>query len=242
MSPGGPAYRAESMTPRFRHKVERTRNKHSRAVYQGNTIIIRLAKNLSRTEEQEHIRNLLRRMAHLILLDREKTLIDPFRPLLDGASSMKLKIGRSTVTFTLRAGDKTKARRVPGGWRVDVSPGIRRRSLHLFLWKMLARDAEPYLTSMLQKLNRETYRARITETKIQFATTQWGSCAPRGRIMLNTALVFLPPRLQRYVIIHELAHTRRADHSASYWREVESMLPGYADDYRELQQFRLPTL
>ena len=229
------------MTPRFRHKIERTRNKHSRAVYRGNTIIIRLAKNLSRTEEQEHIRNLLRRMAHLILLDREKTLVDPFRPLLEGASSLTLQVGRKKVKFVLRPGEKTKAVRVRGGWRVDVSPGIRRRSLHRFLWSMASRDAEPHLTAMLRKLNAETYRARITQVKVGFATTQWGSCAPRGRIMLNAALVFLPPRLQRYVIIHELAHTRRADHSAAYWREVEAMLPGYAEDYRELQQFRLPT-
>lgn len=230
------------MTPRFRHKVERTRNKHSRAVYRGNTIIIRLAKNLSRTEEQEHIRNLLRRMAHLILLDREKALLDPFRPLLDGASSLKLKVGRKTVAFTLRPGDRTKAVRVRGGWRVDVSPGIRRRSLHRFLWSMLAQEAEGQLVALLHKLNRETYRARITQTTVRFAATQWGSCAPRGRIMLNTALILLPPRLQRYVIIHELAHTRRADHSPAYWREVEAMLPGYAADYRDLQQYRLPTL
>jgi predicted metal-dependent hydrolase len=229
-------------TPRFRHKVERTRNKHSRAVYRGNTIIIRLAKNLSRTEEQDHIRNLLRRMAHLILLDREKTLIDPFRALLAGASSTKVQVGRRKVMFSLRPGDKTKAVRVRGGWRVDVSPGIRRRTLHRFLWSLLADDAEAHLVPLLHKLNKETYRAKITQTKVAFATTQWGSCAPRGRIMLNTALVFLPPRLQRYVIIHELAHTRRADHSAAYWREVEAMLPHYAADYKELHQHRLPTL
>lgn len=230
------------MTPRFRHKIERTRNKHSRAVYRGNTIIIRLAKNLSRTEEQEHISNLLRRMAHLILLDREKTLIDPFRALLDGASSTKVKVGRRTVAFTLRPGEKTKAVRVRGGWRIDVSPGVRRKTLHRFLWSLLSDDAGAYLVPLLHKLNKATYRARITQTKVGFATTQWGSCAPRGRIMLNTALIFLPPRLQRYVIIHELAHTRRADHSAAYWREVETMLPGYAADYRELHQHRLPVL
>lgn len=230
------------MTPRFRHKVERTRNKHSRAVYRGNTIIIRLAKNLSRTEEQEHVRNLLRRMAHLILLDREKTPIDPFRPLLDGASSLKLKVGRKAVTFTLRPGDRTRAVRVRGGWRVTVGPGIRRRSLHRFLWSMVARDIEPQLSAMLRELNRRTFRAHLTQTTVRFATSQWGSCAPRGRIMLNAALAFLPPRLQRYVIIHELAHTRRADHSAAYWKEVETMLPDYAQNYKELQNYRLPTL
>jgi predicted metal-dependent hydrolase len=229
-------------TPRFRHRIERTRNKHSRAVYRGNTIIIRLAKNLSRTEEQEHIRNLLRRMAHLILLDREKTLVDPFRPLLEGASSLKLKVGRRTVSFALRPGEKTRAVRVRGGWRIDVSPGVRRRTLHRFLWSLLSEDAAPYLEAQLHAYNRATYRAKVTKTTVRFATSQWGSCAPRGRIMLNAALVFLPPRLQRYVIVHELAHTRRADHSPAYWREVEAMLPGYAEDYRQLQLHRLPSL
>lgn len=211
-------------------------------MYRGNTIIIRLAKNLSRTEEQEHIQNLLRRMAHLILLDREKILIDPFRPILDGAHSLKLTIGRKNVTFKLRPSTATNAVRVRGGWNINVGPGIRRRSLHKFLWSLIADDAHAHLIPLLQKLNDNTYRARITQTTVRFAATQWGSCAPRGRIMLNTALVFLPARLQRYVIIHELAHTRRNDHSPAYWREVETMLPKYANDYRELQNYRLPTL
>jgi predicted metal-dependent hydrolase len=114
--------------------------------------------------------------------------------------------------------------------------------LHRFLWSVLSHDVERQLTTQLHALNRSTFRAKITRSTVRFATTQWGSCAPRGRIMLNTALVFLPPRLQRYVIVHELAHTRRADHSPAYWREVETMLPGYETDYRDLQKFRLPTL
>lgn len=229
-------------SPRFRHKVERTRNKHSRAVYRGNTIIIRLAKNLSRTEEQEHIRNLLRRMAHLILLDHKKELIDPFRPLLEGAASLRLTVGRRRILFSLRPATHTRAVRVRGGWRIDVSPGIRRKSLHRLLWNLLSADVEPQLLTLLHRFNKQTYRAKITQTSVRFAITQWGSCAPRGRIMLNSALALLPPRLQRYVIIHELAHTRRADHSAAYWREVEAMLPNYAADYRDLQNYRLPTL
>lgn len=229
-------------TPRFRHRIERTKNLHSRAVYRGNTIIIRLAKNLSRTEEQEHIRNLLRRMAHLILLDRKKTLIDPFRPLLNGNATLRLSVGRRRITFTLRPGNRTRAVRVRGGWRIDVSPTIRRRSLHRFLWSLLAADTEQQLTTLLHRLNKQTYRAHITHTTVRFATTQWGSCAPKGKIMLNAALVFLPARLQRYVIIHELAHTRRADHSPAYWREVEAILPQYKTDYRTLHDYRLPTL
>ncbi len=229
-------------TPRFQHRIEYTRNKHSRAVYRGNTIIIRLARNLSRTEEQEHIRNLLRRMTHLILLDRKKTLIDPFRPLLTGASSLTLKIGRRRVVFTLRPGTRTHAKRVRRGWNIDVSPTIRRRSLHRFLWSLLAKEAEPHLTPLLHRFNKQTYRARITQAKVSFAGSQWGSCAPRGRIMLNAALALLPFALQRYVIIHELAHTRKADHSPAYWREVEAFLPQYERDYRSLQDYRLPTL
>ncbi len=230
------------MAQRLPHRIERTKNKHSRAVYSGNTIVIRLARNLSHAEEQEHIQNLLRRMAKLVLLDKKKTPLEPFRPLLEGASSVQLHIGRRTVSFTLRPGTKTRATRVRGGWRVDVSRDIRWHSLHRFLWSLLSSDAEPYLLAMLHEINARTFRARIMKTSVRFASTQWGSCTRKGRIMLNTALVLLPKHLQKYVIVHELAHTRRADHSPAYWREVETMLPGYMGDYKELQQFRLASL
>lgn len=226
---------------RFRHRIEYTRNKHSRAVCRGDTIIIRLARNLSKTEEQDHIRSLLRRMTHLILEERQKTVIDPFRHLLNGGQSATITLasGKKYV-FSLVPGARTKARRTARGWNVEISPQIRRKALHRFLWSLLAKTEQKRIEQLTHSLNDELLDVHVKTVKLSFATTQWGSCSPRGNIMLNTALLFLPPSLLKYVIVHELAHRIHANHSESYWREVKKALPTYERAYKELQNYRLP--
>jgi predicted metal-dependent hydrolase len=230
-------------SPRFRHRIERTRNKHSRAICRDNTIIIRLAKNLSKTEEQEHIQNLLRRMTHLVLEERQKIPVDPFRSLLNGAQSQTVTLasGRK-ILFSLVPGPTTKARRTSRGWTIEVSPQIRRGALHRFLWSLLSSAEEERIADLTRRINDDLLGVRIREVKLRFATTQWGSCSPKGVIMLNTALLFLPPSLLRYVIVHELTHRVHANHSDAYWREVRRVMPGYEKQYKALQNYRLPTL
>lgn len=227
----------------LRHRIEYTKNKHSRAVCKGDTIIIRLAKNLSKTEEQEHIHSLLRRMTHLVLEEREKKMIDPFHHLLNGGQSQTVTLATGKkYLITLNAAARTRATRTMSGWKIDVGPQVRRPQLHRMLWSLIA-DAElSRITALVHSINENTYCALVRDVRMSFAATQWGSCSPRGVIMLNAALLFVPPSLIRYVIIHELAHRRHANHSAAYWREVESMLPNYKKPYRELQNYRLPQL
>lgn len=226
---------------RLRHRIEYTKNKHSRAVCRGDTIIIRLARNLSKTEEQEHIRSLLRRMTHLVLEERQKTVIDPFRHLLQGGQSatITLATGRK-LKITLTPGSRTKAVRTTRGWNVEISPHIRRKALHRFLWSLLAASERARIEQLVREISRKTYRAGVKKVNLNFATTQWGSCSPRGVIMLNTALLFLPPSVLKYVIVHELAHRVHANHSDAYWGEVARVLPGYKRAYGMLQDYRLP--
>jgi len=230
-------------TPRMRHRIEYTRNKHSRAVCRGETIIIRLAKNLSKTEEEEHIRNLLRRMTHLVLEEKQKTVINPFRHLLDGGQS--LTVGLATgrrCALSLQPGLRTRARVTARGWNIEVSPQIRRKALHRFLWRVLAARELPRIKQLVHSINRDTYRVPVKDVRLAFASTQWGSCSPRGVIMINAALLFVPQRLLKYVIVHELAHRLRADHSDAYWRTVERGMPTYKSAYDELHNYRLPQL
>ncbi len=66
------------------------------------------------------------------------------------------------------------------------------------------------------------------EVKLSEAKTQWGSCNAQGSVRLNVQLIKLPERLIDYVVVHELAHLRELNHSASFWRVVKSVCPDYA--------------
>jgi predicted metal-dependent hydrolase len=63
--------------------------------------------------------------------------------------------------------------------------------------------------------------------KLRRQRTRWGSCSARGIISLNLALLFQSPEVLRYLMCHELAHTRHMNHSARFWRCVEECEPRY---------------
>jgi predicted metal-dependent hydrolase len=75
--------------------------------------------------------------------------------------------------------------------------------------------------------------------KLSGAKTQWGSCTAQGSVRLNVQLIKLPPRLIDYVVVHELAHLREMNHSAAFWRVVESVCPDYARLRGELKAVAL---
>jgi predicted metal-dependent hydrolase len=71
--------------------------------------------------------------------------------------------------------------------------------------------------------------------KLSSAKSQWGSCTVQGSVRLNVQLIKLPPRLIDYVVVHELAHLRELNHSAAFWRVVESACPDYKSLRAELK-------
>jgi len=234
-----------SMTPprRIRHRVERTQNKHSRAVFCDGTIVIRLARNLSTTEKEEHVRDLLRRMTQQVLEEEQKKMIDPFRSLLKGSQTLTVRTatGKSTH-FSLKPGKKSFARRTSRGWSVTVGPHLRSKGLHQFLWKLLIVSEEKRVRMLVHDINDETFGIPLRKIRVKFATSQWGSCSPKKVIMINAALLFTPPSVLKYVIVHELAHLKHSNHSKTYWRAVKWAMPRYRRARELLKEFRLPNL
>lgn len=68
---------------------------------------------------------------------------------------------------------------------------------------------------------------RISAVSVRNQRTRWGSCSARGKISLNWRLVQVPPLVRDYVILHEIAHLVHLNHSARFWKLVESLCPGY---------------
>jgi Predicted metal-dependent hydrolase len=68
---------------------------------------------------------------------------------------------------------------------------------------------------------------RITKISVRNQKWRWGSCSPNGHICLNWRLVTMADDLRDYVLIHELMHLRRMDHSARFWKLVAEACPNY---------------
>jgi len=66
--------------------------------------------------------------------------------------------------------------------------------------------------------------------------TRWGSCSASGTISLNMCVMFLSPAVLRYLLVHELCHTRHMNHSARFWALVARYAPDYERLDRELLQ------
>jgi predicted metal-dependent hydrolase len=67
----------------------------------------------------------------------------------------------------------------------------------------------------------------VTRVSIRNQRSRWGSCGHDGHICLNWRLVRMPDWVRDYVIIHELMHVLRMDHSAAYWKLVGAAFPDY---------------
>lgn len=83
--------------------------------------------------------------------------------------------------------------------------------------KALARDTLPARLAELAA----RHRLRYARCSVRGQRSVWGSYSASGTLSLNYKLLFLPPALVDYVLLHELSHTRHLDHSADFWSLLE---------------------
>ncbi|HYM48451.1 MAG TPA: YgjP-like metallopeptidase domain-containing protein, partial [Burkholderiaceae bacterium] len=125
--------------------------------------------------------------------------------------------------------------RAAGTERLIVSGNIHdERACRRALLKWLARQAHEHLAPQLQALG-EQFDLRYRRVYLRRQRTRWGSCSRHKTIALNIKLLFLPPPLVRYVLVHELCHLAHMNHSARFWSLVEQLHPGARADDRALR-------
>jgi len=67
----------------------------------------------------------------------------------------------------------------------------------------------------------------VSRVSVRNQRSRWGSCGRDGHVCLNWRLVLMPAWVRDYVLVHELMHLRRMDHSPAYWRLVAEACPDY---------------
>ena len=83
--------------------------------------------------------------------------------------------------------------------------------------------AKTLLTKRLQQLAKNNGFS-YNRVFIRNQRTRWGSCSSKNNISLNMKLVKLPDDLIDYVILHELVHTLKKDHSRAFWAEMDKLV------------------
>lgn len=58
---------------------------------------------------------------------------------------------------------------------------------------------------------------------IRDTRSRWGSCARDGAMSFSWRLIMAPPEILDYVAAHECAHLVYLNHSADYWRTLQSL-------------------
>lgn len=92
------------------------------------------------------------------------------------------------------------------------------------LIRWLKMTAEKALTLYLQEMSKET-NLNYSSLKITSGQHVWGTCTSQKNISLNYKLVMFPIDVIRYVIIHELCHTKYMNHSDKFWNLVAKFDP-----------------
>ncbi len=92
------------------------------------------------------------------------------------------------------------------------------------LKRWLAFKGHALMGPMLAQLAHE-HGFGFSRLQVRGQRTRWGSCSTRGTISLNYALLFLPLPLVRYVMLHELCHTRYMSHGPRFWGLLSRLEP-----------------
>jgi hypothetical protein len=71
----------------------------------------------------------------------------------------------------------------------------------------------------------ERHSLAVSRVSVRDQRARWGSCSRAGHISLNWRLVLMPDAVRDYVMIHELMHLRKLDHSPAFWALVNAACP-----------------
>jgi predicted metal-dependent hydrolase len=107
------------------------------------------------------------------------------------------------------------------------------RSRRLYL--MHRESARTLIVERIRYFN-TYYSLPLGKIAIRNQKSRWGSCSKKGNLNFNYKLVFLPPEIRDYVIVHEICHVKEFNHSKNFWNLVEQTVPNRLEIRRKLRK------
>lgn len=79
------------------------------------------------------------------------------------------------------------------------------------------------------------YGFKVGRISIRDTKTRWGSCSKKGNLNFSYKILFLPPHMADYIVVHELCHLGEFNHSENFWNLVAKMVPEHKAIRKELK-------
>lgn len=107
----------------------------------------------------------------------------------------------------------------------ELAPMIENLQARLLREKARAETADDRaLARRAAELNRQYFDGKLRWTEMRYVTNQqrrYGSCTPAtGAIRISHRVAAMPAWVRDYVLVHELAHLREANHGPRFWKLV----------------------
>ncbi len=209
--------------------ILKNRGRAATARLRDGKIVIRIPKRAPKHERIEVYENLLKRIARSIAKGRwkekKKIKLEDGNKLTILGKDYEVKIIEGKNKRMKIEDDKILIRTPDGTY------GMEKRIGKLFL---------PEVEGRLRELNELYFQAEISSVSLRNNKTLWGSCSTNGRISLSARLLFAPPEILDYVIIHELAHTKVKNHGKRFWSIVEKAMPDHKERRTWLRKNEIP--
>jgi len=147
----------------------------------------------------------------------------PARRFVSGETHLFL--GRQ-YRLKLQPGKKNLVHRLRNTLTVTLRPGSKASKVLHAWYRQQAQLLFPEITEgLLEKFSK--YKIKPTGIYLQQMPTRWGSCTPRGKVILNPELIKAPRRCIEYVIIHELCHLVHHGHTRKFFDLQRQIMPDW---------------
>ena len=83
-------------------------------------------------------------------------------------------------------------------------------------------NADIYLKEITKELSLK-YNLDFKSVKVRNYRSRWGSCSSKGSIFYNWKIIMAPKKIIKYVVLHELMHTKIHNHSPRFWSYLKSI-------------------
>ena len=165
---------------------------------------------------------------HLAGLTERQEAASPYPPLRYVDGEQHLFLGRPYPLRVL-AHDKVrdKLRLEDGELRLFSSrPDPEKTPLVLYRW--YATELESLIAREITALTADMPWVKEPPSfRLKQIRSRWGSCSGRGNLNFNLHLAKASPDAIRYVVLHELCHLAKMNHSERFWRLVEERMPDW---------------